>query len=58
VKVKISKHNCVKSDCRSKLKFETSDALMLVPLCGKEVEAMDWPNIFYVWGGMQNHKVV
>jgi hypothetical protein len=58
VKVKFSKHNWVKSDCKSKLKFKTLDALMLVPLCEKEVEAMDWPNNFDVWGGMKNHKVV
>jgi hypothetical protein len=31
---------------------------MLVPLCGKEVEAMDWRITFDVWGGMKNHKVV
>jgi hypothetical protein len=31
---------------------------MLIPLCGKEVEAMDWPNVFYVSGGMKNHRVV
>ena len=36
----------VKSDCRSRLKLETLDALMGVSLCRLPMENMDWAKFF------------
>ena len=44
-----SKHNWVKSDRKSRLKLETSDALMRVSLCSLPMETMDWTRIFDTW---------
>jgi len=38
--------------------FVNVDKLMLVSLCGKKVEAMHWLNIFNMWSGIMNYKVV
>jgi hypothetical protein len=38
--------------------FVNLDTLMLVSLCGKKVEAMHWLNIFNMWSGIMNYKVV
>jgi len=38
--------------------FLNVDILMLLSLCGKKVEAMHWLNIFNMWSGIMNYKVV
>ena len=44
-----SKQNGVESDPISLLNLGTLDALMRVPLCGLQMENIDWARIFDTW---------
>ena len=53
-----SKHNWVKSHCRSRLKLETLDALMRVSSCNLPMENTDWTTIFDTWKSTKNRRAL
>jgi len=40
------------------MKFKTLDALFKMFSCGKELQDMEWRNIFDIWNGMKHQKVI
>ena len=48
----------MKSDHRSRLKLETSDALMWVSLCGLPMEIMDGASIFETWKSTKKQRAL
>ena len=48
----------VKSDRKSRLKFETLDALMRVSLCGLPMENIGWANTLDTWKSTQYRRAL
>jgi len=51
------KPNLVKIEWNRRMKLKILDALMKVSICGKEVEAMNWPSIFDMWSVVKHCKM-
>ena len=48
----------MKSDCKSRLKLETLDALMRVSLCGLLMVKKNWARIFDTWKSTKNQRTL
>ena len=53
-----SKQKWVKSNCRSRLKLETLNALVRVSLCGLPMENMDWATKVDTWKSTKNRRAL
>ena len=53
-----SKYNMGKSALQSHLHLNTLDALMLITLCGRIVDDIDWQVVILEWRNMRDHCIL